>query len=113
LIKRLSIDQIKVNVTAVMTIEQVMEVIPALSDSPQAYFSIFAGRITDTGRDPTPLSTRELFNIVQAREAGCHIITVPCVILKRIDLLGKDLNELSIETVKMFYQDALAADFAL
>jgi transaldolase len=114
-----------------MTFEQVEEIIPALSGSPGAYLSIFAGRIADTGRDPIPLmrqvahhirdfseveviwaSTRELLNVIQARQSGCQIITVPANIINKIGLLGKDLNELSRETVRMFYRDALAADFA-
>lgn len=132
LIQRLSEQRIKLNVTAIMTLEQVEAVLPALKSSPGAYISIFAGRIADTGRDPMPLMTealrlmkpypnleliwaspRELLNIVQANEIGCHVITVTNDILKKLKTLGKDLADFSLETVKMFYDDATAAGFSL
>ncbi len=132
LIERLSNAGIKVNVTAIMTMQQVFEVIPALKNSPGAYVSIFAGRIADTGRDPLPVmkqavrtlrkhphieliwaSPRELLNIVQASEIGCHVITVTNDILKKLPTIGKNLDQFSLETVEMFYNDACAAGFKL
>src|SRR5207244_2059753 len=107
-------------------------VINALAGSPAANISIFAGRIADTGIDPVPMmkhlattlrsypeiellwaSPRELLNIFQAEEIGCHIITVTQDILKKLKLIGKDLREFSLETVKMFYEDAIKADLSL
>ncbi len=132
LIERLSNAGIKVNVTAIMTIQQVYEVLPALKNSPGAYVSIFAGRIADTGRDPLPVmkqavrtlsshpnieliwaSPRELLNIVQANEIGCHVITVTNDILKKLSTIGKNLDQFSLETVEMFYNDACSAGFKL
>lgn len=132
LIERLSKASVKVNVTAIMTIEQVKAVIPALTHGPAGCVSIFAGRIADAGIDPLPVmqealdlladyptleliwaSPRELFNIVQARQIGCHIITVTDDILKKLGLIGKDLNEFSLDTVKMFYNDAQAAGYSI
>lgn len=132
LIQRLSQRGVKVNITAIMTIDQVKEVLPALTKSPGAYISVFAGRIADTGRDPAPImkeimdliclmpqveliwaSPRELFNIVQADEMGCHIITVTNDILKKMNIIGKDLSEFSLETVQMFRNDAISAGFDL
>jgi transaldolase len=132
LIEKLAKKGVKQNVTALMTLEQVREVTQALADGPEAYISVFAGRIADTGRDPLPLmkatleimaphpqleliwaSPRELLNIFQANEIGCHIITVTNDTLKKLYLVGKDLNEFSLETVKMFYEDAVKAGFKL
>ena len=132
LIQKLAKQGVKQNVTALMTLEQVHEVSHALADGPSAYISVFAGRIADTGRDPIPLmkealsimrpypqqeliwaSPRELLNIFQGDDIGCHIITVTNDILKKLDLVGKELNEFSLETVKMFYEDATAAGFYL
>ena len=132
LIERLSNAGVKVNVTAIMTLAQVEEVLPALKNSKGAYVSVFAGRIADTGRDPLPImrramqllqsypeveliwaSPRELLNIVQADEIGCHVITVTNDILKKLVTIGKDLSEFSLETVKMFYDDARCAGFSL
>ncbi len=132
LIKKLAAKGVKQNVTAIMTLEQVQDVSLALKDGPSSYISIFAGRIADTGRDPYPMmkkaleimqpypqqeliwaSPRELFNIFQANEIGCHIITVTDDILKKLYLVGKDLNEFSLETVKMFYEDAKRAQLTL
>jgi len=123
---------IKQNVTAVMTIEQVKETAAALSAGPPCVISVFAGRIADTGRDPVPImraaleavaphrhiellwaSPRELLNIFQADAIGCHIITATNDILKKLHLVGKDLSEYSLETVKMFRDDALKAGYTL
>ncbi|MGA2881240.1 MAG: transaldolase [Bryobacteraceae bacterium] len=132
LVKRLAQQGVKVNVTALMTLEQVDLVVPALRPGPSSCISIFAGRIADTGRDPLPIlcgaldriracpqieliwaSPRELFNIVQADQIGCHIITVTHDLLKKLPLLGRDLSEYSLDTVKMFVDDARAANFNL
>jgi transaldolase len=132
LVARLAEQGVKVNVTALMTIEQVDAVVPALRHGPPSCISIFAGRVADTGRDPLPIlcgalariraypeieliwaSPRELFNIVQADEIGCHIITVTHDLLRKLSLLGYDLNEYSLDTVKMFVSDARAANFTL
>lgn len=130
LIKKLTADRVKVNVTAIMTLAQVRDVVASLNPKVPSYVSIFAGRIADTGRDPIPLmmaalellkinpaaeliwaSPRELLNIVQASQMGCHIITVTHDILKKLTLLQYDLDEYSLDTVKMFYADAVAAGF--
>ena len=132
LIERLSAAEVKVNVTAMMTSEQVESVVPALASGPGSCVSVFAGRIADSGRDPLPImkdsldilrphsnieliwaSPRELLNIIQADSIGCHIITVTNDLLKKIPTIGKDLNEFSLDTVKMFYEDAKAAGFRL
>jgi transaldolase len=123
---------VKVNVTAIMTLEQVREVATAVKGGAASHVSVFAGRIADTGRDPVPLMTeavdilrieptaeliwaspRELLNIFQADAIGCHIITVTNDILRKLTLVGKDLDECSLDTVKMFYDDARAAGFSL
>lgn len=132
LVKRLADSGVKLNVTALTTLAQVREVAEALSGGPSAFVSVFAGRVADTGRDPLPLmaaavemlgphpqleliwaSPRELFNVFQADSVGCHIITATNDILKKLSLVGKDLTEYSLETVKMFHQDASAAGYAL
>ncbi|NCX93931.1 MAG: transaldolase [Gammaproteobacteria bacterium] len=132
LVKRLSEKGVQLNITAVMTIEQVEKITEQLSSSTPAIISVFAGRIADTGRDPVPVmaqavkvmkskpkaeliwaSPRELLNIFQADEVGCHIITATNDILKKLQLVGKDLNAYSLETVEMFYKDALAAGFSI
>ncbi len=132
LIHRLSHDGIQVNVTAMLTIEQLREVTAALRGGAPSNVSIFAGRVADTGRDPVPVmkqaleivaenehteliwaSPRELLNIFQADEIGCHIITVTNDILAKLYLVGKDLDEFSLETVKMFYTDAIKSGYAL
>lgn len=132
LIKELAQSSVKQNVTALMTLEQVHHVSMALADGPEAYVSVFAGRIADTGRDPIPLmsaavellrtypqleliwaSPRELLNIIQANQIGCHIITVTNDLIKKLSLFNKDLHEFSLETVQMFYKDAQAAGFSL
>ncbi|TAK71672.1 MAG: transaldolase [Betaproteobacteria bacterium] len=132
LLAKLSAKGVKLNVTAIMTLEQVREVSEVLADAPPCYISVFAGRIADTGRDPTPLvrdalalmasrpqqemiwaSPREVLNVVQADELGCHIITVTNDLIAKLRGLGKDLSQFSLETVKMFYDDAVAAGFKL
>jgi transaldolase len=132
LINSLAKAGVKQNVTALMTLDQVKEVTDALACGPAACISVFAGRIADTGCDPLPImknslkvmqpysqleliwaSPRELLNIFQADEIGCHIITVTNDILKKLSLVGKDLNEYSLETVEMFYRDAQSAGFNL
>jgi transaldolase len=132
LVHKLSSQGIKLNVTAMMTVEQVVSVLPALSHGPNGYVSIFAGRIADAGIDPVPImkeileilksyptieliwaSPRELFNIVQANQIGCHIITVTNDILKKLPTIGKDLTEFSLDTVKMFFNDASAAGYTI
>lgn len=123
---------VKLNVTALMTLDQVREASQALAASPAAYISVFAGRIADTGRDPIPVmaaavellrpyphqqliwaSPRELLNIFQAEAVGCHVITATNDILKKLPLVGKDLHEYSLETVQMFYNDARQAGYRL
>lgn len=132
LINQLAARQVKQNVTALMTLDQVQQVSEALAHGPASCISVFAGRIADTGRDPVPLmvkaltimesfprqeliwaSPRELLNIFQANEIGCHIITVTNDVLKKLNLVGKDLGQYSLETVKMFYDDALKAGFQI
>lgn len=132
LIARLAGQGVKINATALMTLDQVDAVLPSLRHGPPSCISIFAGRIADTGRDPLPIlqatlariwaypqieviwaSPRELFNVVQADEIGCHIITMTHDLLKKLPLLGRDLSEYSAETVKMFVEDARAANFTL
>jgi transaldolase len=133
LIQRLSAAGVKLNVTAILTLDQVREVVDAIDPNTPAIVSVFAGRIADTGVDPVPLmreaaeicaakpkaellwaSPRELLNIFQADEVGCHIITVTSDILKKYaTMVGKPLDELSLDTVKMFYNDATAAGFKL
>jgi transaldolase len=132
LVKRLADQGVQLNVTALMTLQQVDDVVPSLSNGRSSCISIFAGRIADAGCDPLPIlcgaleriraypqieliwaSPRELFNIVQAEEIGCHIITVTHDLLKKIPLIGRDLTEYSLDTVKMFVNDARAANFTL
>ena len=132
LVKRLSDQGVQINITAVMTMDQVEKITAQLSPNTPAIISIFAGRIADTGRDPVPImaravkvmkskpkaeliwaSPRELLNIFQADKVGCHIITATNDILKKLQLVGKDLNAYSLETVEMFYKDAQAAGFSI
>ena len=132
LVERLSSQGVKLNVTALMTIEQIRDVAANLNPAVPSCVSVFAGRVADTGRDPVPhmiaavellkkmpkaeliwASSRELLNIFQADALGCHIITVTNDVLKKLDLVGKDLDEYSLETVKMFYHDASAAGYAI
>lgn len=132
LVKKLGAQNVKVNITAMMTLTQVREVVASLNPHVPSYVSVFAGRIADTGRDPVPMmaaavemlkvapaaeliwaSPRELLNIFQADQIGCHVITVTNDILKKLSLVGYDLSAYSLDTVKMFYNDAVAAGFKL
>ena len=132
LVKRLSHAGVKLNVTALMPLDQVREVVDAVAGGAPSCISVFAGRMADTGADPVPhmaaavkllraapaaeliwASPRELLNIFQADEIGCHIITVTHDILKKLSLVGRDLHDYSLDTVKMFHTDAAAAGFAL
>ena len=130
LVKTLSSNGVKLNITAMMTLAQVQEVTPALASGAGGYVSVFAGRIADTGVDPLPLmqevieylkdfpnveliwaSPREVLNVIQANDIGCHIITVTNDVIKKLSMLGKNLDQFSLETVQMFYNDAQAAGF--
>jgi transaldolase len=132
LVRQLTAENIKLNVTALLTLNQVCAMVDALEGSPSAYISVFAGRVADAGVDPVPLmkealalmhsqprleliwaSPREIFNLVQADRIGCHIITITHDLLKKLPSLGKDLAEFSLDTVKMFHRDALAAGFEI
>jgi transaldolase len=132
LVRRLTQEGIKVNVTALMTLAQVRTVCESLTPGVPACVSVFAGRIADTGRDPVPLmaaavemvnayqnveliwaSPRELLNVIQANDVGCHIITATSDILAKLSGLGKDLDEFSLDTVKMFRDDGVKAGFTL
>jgi transaldolase len=131
-VRDLSLDGVKVNVTAILTVPQVEEAAAALEGGAPAYVSVFAGRIADTGRDPVPAvarsveiverlpgveviwaSPRELLNLVQADAVGCHIITMTTDLLGKLKLLGKDLQQYSLETVQMFHGDAVGAGLSL
>jgi transaldolase len=132
LLRQLSGIGIKVNVTAVMTLGQVTAISQALTDSNSAYVSVFAGRIADTGRDPIPVmrqalellsaypqleliwaSPREILNLFQANDIGCHIITMTHDLLRKLTYVGRDLQQFSLETVQMFFDDAAKAGFTL
>lgn len=132
LIKKLGIQKVKMNVTAIMTTKQISDVVAELNPNVPSYVSVFAGRIADTGRDPIPMmvaalkmlkiapaaeliwaSPRELLNIFQADDIGCHVITVTNEILKKMSLVGYDLNTYSLDTVKMFHCDATTAGYTL
>jgi transaldolase len=132
LVKRLAIQKVKLNVTALMTLDQVRNVVASLDPKVPSYVSVFAGRVADTGYDPLPMMTkavdilnaapaseliwaspRELLNIFQADDIGCHVITVTNDILKKLSLVGYDLDQYSLDTVKMFYKDAVDAGFKL
>jgi len=132
LICRLAHSGVKLNVTALLTLDQVRQVSAALGGGAPSCVSVFAGRIADTGRDPVPLmaaaveivssypnmeliwaSPRELLNIFQADSIGCHIITATPDILKKLPLVGKNLHDYSLDTVKMFYDDAVKSGFTL
>lgn len=132
LVQRLSHSGVRVNVTAILTLEQVDDAVDALAGGAPSNVSVFAGRIADTGRDPVPLMTcaaariarapgveliwaspRELLNLFQADTIGCHIITLPNDILDKVDLIGRDLGEFSLDTVKMFRRDAERAGLSL
>lgn len=132
LIRKLSNEGLSLNITAILTNEQVESVVDVISEKTKTIISVFAGRIADTGRNPVPYmkkaydivrkksnvellwaSSRELLNLFQAEECGCHIITVTNDILKKIKLIGKDLSELSLDTVKMFYDDAAKVGYKI
>ena len=130
LVAALSSHRVQVNVTAIFTLEQVREIMPCLAPNVCSCVSIFAGRIADTGRDPVPImqkamqllsvnpaveliwaSPRELLNVFQADEIGCHVITVTQDVLNKLKVVGKDLTEYSLETVRMFYDDSVKAGY--
>jgi transaldolase len=132
LIRKLSAEGFSLNVTAIMTLAQVEEVAQAVAAGSRTIVSVFAGRIADTGIDPVPVMTqaltlleplpeaellwaspREVLNVIQAEECGCHIITATPDLIAKLPLLGKDLSAYSLETVKMFYDDARAAGYKL
>ncbi|MCL4465929.1 MAG: transaldolase [Chloroflexi bacterium] len=132
LVENLSHSGVKVNVTAMMTLNQVREVAAAVAGGSPCFVSVFAGRIADTGRDPVPMmaeavkvlrpypnaeliwaSPRELLNIFQADSIGCHVITVTNDVLKKLALVDKNLTEYSLETVGMFYEDAVRVGYSL
>ena len=132
LVERLSRQGVQLNVTALLTLDQVRQVAERLAPGTPAIVSVFAGRIADTGRDPVPLmaeavnilasrpraeliwaSPRELLNIFQAESIGCHIITATNDVLKKLSLVGKDLAGYSLETVEMFHKDAKAAGYTI
>lgn len=132
LVKKLAKQKVKLNITAIMTLDQVANVVDVLDKDVAAYISIFAGRVADTGRDPIPMmqsallmmkekplseliwaSPRELLNIFQADQIGCHVITVTHDILKKLALVDYDLEKYSLDTVKMFYNDAVVAGYKL
>jgi transaldolase len=132
LIRTLSEQDVNVNVTAIMTDEQLRTAVDSLVDGLAGYVSVFAGRIADSGRHPLPImrsavsllrpheqleliwaSPREILNVVQAAEIGCDIITVTHDLLKKLPLLGRDLDQFSLDTVEMFYRDAVAAGLSL
>ena len=131
IIKKLAHDNIKLNITAIFTFEQVRKLIKILNPKTPAYISIFAGRIADTGRDPVPIitktkkmkknkkfeiiwaSTREIFNIIEANRSGSHIITVGHEFLKKLKLLDYDLEKYSLDTVQQFYDDAKMSKFKI
>jgi transaldolase len=132
LVCRLSGRGVQLNVTALMTLEQVIEAARAMSSCRAGYISVFAGRIADTGRDPVPMmreaveileeqgnlqliwaSPREVLNVFQADSIGCHVITATRDILNKLHIIGKPLDEYSLETVKMFRDDAVQAGFSI
>lgn len=132
LMKRLSAAGVPLNITAVMTVDQVAAIVDSLVPGPSAFVSVFAGRIADTGRDPIPIMTaslgrlrarphteliwaspRELLNVFQADAIGCHVITVTDEILKKLALVGRDLTAFSLDTVEMFRADAVRAGYTL
>jgi len=132
LIKRLAKKKIKLNITAIFTVDQVKTTLSVLDNNVPSIISVFCGRIADTGRDPIPLmsdclkemkinsksellwaSPRELFNIIQADQIGCHIITVTKDVIKKLQFINYNLEEYSLDTVKMFHKDAVEAGFEI
>jgi transaldolase len=132
LIKKLSKEKFSLNITAILTLDQVGEVATAIDPTARTIVSVFAGRIADTGVDPIKMmalaaqvlkplpkaellwaSPREVLNVIQAQDCGCHIITATHDIIAKVPLLGKDLKQYSLETVRMFHEDARAAGFKL
>jgi len=132
LVHRLAHSGVKINITAVMTLDQVRKGVAALGGGAPSVISVFAGRIADTGRDPVPImaeavklvsaypgiellwaSPRELLNVFEANDVGCHIITATEGILAKLEIVGKDLDDYSLETVLMFYNDASRANYQL
>jgi transaldolase len=132
LVRKLARAGVKLNVTALLALDQVKSIAPCMKDGPGGYISVFAGRIADTGLDPVPImaeavaflraypnieliwaSPRELLNIFHADSVGCHVITVTNDILKKLNLIGKNLNDYSLETVRMFYDDGRKAGYTL
>lgn len=132
LLRSLAAEGVRVNATAMMTVEQIRRAAEALADGPAGFVSLFAGRIADTGRDPVPMieeavallrdyanleliwaSPREVLNVIQADVAGCHVITVTDDLLAKLHLVGKDIEQFSQETVQMFFDDAAAAGYTL
>ena len=131
-VRELSSRGVPLNITAILTANQVRSVVNSLDDKSIAFISVFAGRIADTGRDPIPLmqealkimevkpkseliwaSPRELLNVIQADAIGCHVITATSDILKKLEIIGKDLSQYSLETVKMFRDDAVASGYRI
>ena len=131
-VRRLAADGVKLNITALTTHHQVVEVVDWVAEGPPAFISVFAGRVADTGRDPVPIiassvealspyphleliwaSPREVLNLFQAEAVGCHVITVVHEILAKLDNLGRDLDDFSLETVRMFFRDGEAAGYTL
>ena len=130
--QQLAADDVQLNVTALLTLDQVAVTAEALADGPHSYVSVFAGRIADTGRDPVPImcealeilaphknlellwaSPREILNLVQAVEIGCPVITVTHDLLKKLGMIGRDLSDLSLDTVRMFHDDARLSGYSL
>jgi transaldolase len=131
-VRHLVAEGVRLNVTALTTVRQVEEIAAALKGSPAAFVSVFAGRIADTGRDPSPImaeavgllstqpqlqliwaSPREILNIIHADAVGCHVITVTQQLLAKLPWLGRDLEGVSLDTVRMFHDDARAANYSL
>jgi len=130
--RRLAHEGVQLNVTALLTLEQVEVAADALRNGAHSYVSVFAGRVADTGRDPVPMMTaaldilgdadhlellwaspREILNVVQAAEIGCDVITVTHDLLRKLDSLGRDLSEFSLDTVRMFHRDAELSGYSL
>jgi transaldolase len=130
--RALAAEGVQLNATALLTLEQVEEVADALAGGPHSFVSVFAGRVADTGRDPVPhmkraleilaphdnlellwASPREILNVVQAAEMGCPVITVTHDLLKKLDWIGRDLGEVSLDTVRMFHRDATLSGYSL